>query len=165
LHGLRETFEVVLTALIVWYKKIKEIIAKGIFMPSFKNPLTVFITLLFLIPTIAIAADVTLQWDPVLNDDVVGYRVYAREISESFDYSSPEWQGNSTAAVLEGFDPVESYYFVVRAYDVYGNESGDSNEVYWSPSGASQFDADLGSVNGVGSGGGGGCFIENLLGN
>ncbi len=133
-------------------------------MPSFKKTFPVLITLLLLIPTIAMAADVTLQWDPVLNDDVVGYSVYVRESNESYNYDYPEWQGESTSAVLEGFDEVESYYFVVRAYDADGNESGDSNEVYWSPSETDQFSAVLGSEEGAGASGGG-CFISDLLGN
>jgi hypothetical protein len=106
------------------------------------------------------AAQVTLAWDPCNESDIIGYRVYAREEGERYNYAHPEWQGEQAQCTLPGFDEHESYYFVVRALDGDGNESGDSNEVYWNPGGNS--DA---SLNGDADGGGGGssCFIETLI--
>jgi len=106
------------------------------------------------------AAKVTLAWDPSNESDIIGYRVYAREEGERYNYAHPEWQGEQAQCTLPDFDEHESYYFVVRAFDGDGNESGDSNEVYWNPGG--NVDASLnGSADG--SGGGGSCFIEALF--
>lgn len=106
------------------------------------------------------AAQVTLAWDSSNSSDIIGYRVYAREKGETYNYAHPEWQGEQAQCTLPGFDELESYYFVVRALDSNGNESGDSNEVYWNPGG----NADA-SLNGDANGGGGGsgCFIETLF--
>lgn len=113
------------------------------------------------------AADVTLAWDPISDSNTAGYRLYAREHDERYDYAHPEWEGDMTQCTVTGFDEYESYYFVVRAVDSNGNESGDSNEVYWSPSGAEEPGGGThDSLNGGGGGsaGGGGCFIESIFG-
>ncbi|MBI5063636.1 MAG: fibronectin type III domain-containing protein [Desulfatitalea sp.] len=114
-------------------------------------------------PVIGWTADVTLAWDPNTESSTVGYRLYAREDGEDYNYARPEWQGETTECTVTDFDEHESYYFVVRAVDEDGNESGDSNEVYWSPSGETN-NSLSGNADG-GSGGGGGCFIETSFGN
>jgi len=124
--------------------------------------LAVLCLLLFLFPSLAMSADVTLAWDPVTDDNIAGYHIYARETGESYNYDYPEWEGSTAQATLTGFDGVESYYFVVRAYDADGEESGDSNEVFWSPSSTVQPDSNLGSTSGADAGGGG-CFISDLI--
>lgn len=76
------------------------------------------------------AAEVSLQWDA--NDPAPdGYRVYQRT-GETYDYSSPAWQGPETTCTIDGLKPATLYYFVVRAY-VADDESGDSNEVDYKP--------------------------------
>jgi len=133
-------------------------------------PLLLLILISFLFPALAWAMDVTLAWDPNTGDDLAGYHVYAREEGEAYNYNHPEWEGTDTQCTVKGFDEYESYYFVVRAFDSDGNESGDSNEVYL----ASEYDPDVipdnsGSLDNGGSasdggGGGGGCFIISLIG-
>ena len=124
--------------------------------------------LLFLYPAIGIAREVTLAWDTNTDDNLAGYRLYARERGEAYDYRYPEWQGATNQCTVTGFDEYESYYFVVRAYDNDGNESGNSNEVYLASvlgddSNSNSLDNDGGSSGG-GGGGGGGCFISSLSG-
>ena len=124
--------------------------------------------LLFLYPAICIAREVTLAWDTNTDDNLAGYRLYARERGEAYDYRYPEWQGTANQCTVTGFDEYESYYFVVRAYDSDGNESGNSNEVYLASvlgddSDDNTLDNDGGSSGG-GGGGGGGCFISSLSG-
>lgn len=118
-------------------------------------------------PVFGWAADVTLAWDPNTENETVGFRLYAREHDASYDYALPEWEGNTTQCTVSGFDEYESYYFVVRAVDANGNESGDSNEVYWSPSGADEPGTgthdSLGGDGDGGSAAGSGCFIGTLF--
>jgi hypothetical protein len=110
-------------------------------------------------PALGWTAEVTLAWDPSSESSTIGYRLYSREEGELYDYAHPEWHGGQTRCTVSGFDEYESYYFVVRAFDSDGNESGDSNEIYWNPGAAV-----VGGLNGdAGGGGGGSCFIETLF--
>ncbi len=76
----------------------------------------------------AVALDVTLIWGSNSEPDLDGYRVYLREEDETFDYDRPEWEGPETNCTIQDLDDDTHYYFVVRAFDTSGNESGDSNE-------------------------------------
>ena len=88
--------------------------------------------LLIVLPLAASAAQVTLQWDA--NDPVpASYRLYQREAGQSYDYSSYAWSGEETTATLSDLTEGTTYYYVVRAFDG-TNESGDSNEVEYTPS-------------------------------
>ena len=120
------------------------------------------LTLLLLIyPSMVIARDFTLAWNPNRDSNLAGYRLYARERGESYNYRYPEWQGRTTQCTVTGFDEYESYYFVVRAVDNNGRESGDSNEVYM----ASVLDGNqLDNSSSGGGSGGGGCFITSVFG-
>jgi uncharacterized membrane protein YgcG len=135
---------------------------------------TFFITLFF--PSLLMAMDVDLAWEPSSDPNVVGYRLYVREDIEDYNYSFPEWEGAQTRGTIKGLDPYESYFFVVRAFDHQGNESSDSNEVYLPAnydhpldpgSGGSGIGGE-GAIGGDGGsgggGGGGGCFISNFFG-
>lgn len=136
---------------------------------------------LLIFPTIVFGANVTLAWDPVDGETIAGYLIYAREAGQRYDYNDPEDRVKKTTVTLKGFDEYESYYFVVRAVDVQGNESGDSNEVYWDPSGthpagdglpdgtstdasgdSATLSSDLDDI--YSDSGSGSCFISNLLG-
>lgn len=132
-----------------------------------KRVALLILLLLLILPSMAIARDVTLAWDPNTDTNLSGYRLYARERGMAYDYNDPEWQGTATQCTVAGFDEYESYYFVVRAVDSDGNESGDSNEVYL-PSvldDGSDDSALESSGDGRSSGGGGGgCFISSLFG-
>lgn len=79
------------------------------------------------------AAQVALQWDANTNADVAGYRVFSRTANQGYDYSAPVWEGRNPFCTLDGLVEGVSYSFVVRAYDWYDNESGDSNEVWYDP--------------------------------
>jgi hypothetical protein len=71
-----------------------------------------------------------LNWDPNTDPSIAGYRLFVREDGQSYDYSAPTWQGdrNQTACTIY-VDSAKIYYYVLRAFDSSGNESGDSNEV------------------------------------
>lgn len=90
------------------------------------------VSALFFTPTLSIAGQATLAWDP--NDPVPeGYRIYQRADGQAYDYSQPVWTGSGTTGTVYNLDYGTTYYFVVRAYagDL---ESADSEEVsYHSP--------------------------------
>lgn len=88
-------------------------------------------------PEFSQAAEVTLQWDSVLDQNVESYRLYSRIDNGNYDYSTPLWQaqadecsdGTVATCKLPNLQDNALYHFVVRAVDFAGNESGDSNEV------------------------------------
>ena len=76
--------------------------------------------------TSAMAASVTLAWDP--NDPTPeGYKIFVREQGQTYDYNNPAWSGPETRHTLDLTEGT-LYYFVVRAYDGV-LESGDSVEI------------------------------------
>ncbi len=79
-----------------------------------------------------LAAQVRLTWDANTETDLAGYRVFSHSTNGSYDYSSPTWSGTENSCTLENLDEGSDYYFVVRAFNTAGVESGDSNEVYYS---------------------------------
>lgn len=84
--------------------------------------------MLVILPTRAVALNVTLTWQPNLEPDLAGYRVYLREEGESFDYDRPEWEGIDLSCTIRDLDDDTHYYFAVTAFDTSGNESDDSTE-------------------------------------
>ena len=86
---------------------------------------------LLLTTTAAMAASVTLRWDP--NDPAPeGYRVFARKSDQVYNYNQPDWQGAATTCTLNNLEGQTEYYFVVRAFD--GSiTSANSNEVHYIP--------------------------------
>jgi hypothetical protein len=100
--------------------------------------------------------DITLQWTPNSEPDVAGYKVFYREESQSYNYSDPYWETIEPNCTIYDLDVTKTYYFVVRAFDVDGNTSSNSNEVLLREGIAiNSVSNDVGS----GGGGGGGCFI------
>jgi hypothetical protein len=79
-----------------------------------------------------LAAQVQLAWDANTEPDLAGYRVFSHRTNGSYDYSSPTWSGTENSCTLENLDEGSGYYFVVRAFNTAGVESGDSNEAYYS---------------------------------
>lgn len=85
----------------------------------------------------AMAKDVTIKWDPNLESDVAGYKLYYKASSSTgvFDGAgavqgkSPVDVRNVTGLTINGLDAGQDYYFKVTAYDAAGNESGFSNMV------------------------------------
>jgi hypothetical protein len=86
-------------------------------------------TLLFvLIPSIISAGTIKLQWDPVSDPDLAGYKVY-------YGTSPGVYSGNTSVAVQNSADitnlqDCRVYYLAVKAVDANGNESlAFSNEI------------------------------------
>jgi hypothetical protein len=103
--------------------------------------------------------DISLQWTPNSEPDVAGYKVYYREQSQSYDYSNPYWETVEPKCTIYDLDITKTYYFVVRAFDIDGNTSNNSNEVVLR-AGTEVNSVDNNVDNDVASGsGGGGCFI------
>lgn len=75
---------------------------------------------------LAIAADVSLAWDPSPSDDVSGYRLHIG--SSSRTYSSHIAVGNQTTYKVTSLTS-GTWFFTVTAFDSAGNESDYSNEV------------------------------------
>ena len=71
---------------------------------------------------------ITLEWNASSGSD--GYRMFVRKAGYGYDYDVPYWEGPFTTCVLFGLPLNTDLYFVVRAYNEYG-ESGDSNEVLY----------------------------------
>jgi len=96
----------------------------------------ILLTLNFLFLSIvnsSAATQVSLAWDTNSEPDLAGYRVFCREQSQSYDYANPSWEGTDTYCIIYDMDETKTYYFVVRAFDTEGFESGNSNEVYHEP--------------------------------
>ena len=85
--------------------------------------------LVFSIPNSSGSTQVTLEWSPNSEPDLAGYRVYNREEGQSYDYTNPSWEGTETTCTIYNLDETKTYYFVARAFDAEGFESGDSNEI------------------------------------
>lgn len=116
-----------------------------------------FVTLFSLSPltvSTALAADITLEWDPNSEPDIAGYKVYYG--LQSGYYTNTIDVGNYTTCVISGLDSAKTYYFAATAYNTDGYESNYSNEVSNSDSDSS---LPTPSASGGGGGGGGGCFI------
>ena len=92
--------------------------------PRLGLALLVFSIFIFFSPN-AHADLVTLAWDSSSGAD--GYRLFYRQDGQSYNYSSPAWEGAGTICTID-LDSEATYYLVIRAYNAYG-ESGDSNEV------------------------------------
>lgn len=91
-----------------------------------------FLSLLSAVPLLPAglqAAQVSLQWDASTNPAIAGYHLYCRAVGQAYNYASPAWQGRESKCTLDGLAEETTYYFVVRAFDGGGHESGDSNEV------------------------------------
>jgi len=82
---------------------------------------------------VANAGEVTVAWDPNSEADLSGYKLY--------QYLSPGGQADpvtvtevlapATQVTVTGPPEGETHYFSVTAFDVAGNESGFSNEVFY----------------------------------
>jgi len=98
-----------------------------IFIPCFV--LFIFSFMFFFIPNTSAATQVTLEWSPNSEPDLAGYTVFAREDGQLYDYTNPSWEGTEATATIYNIDDTKTHYFVARAFDSEGFESGDSNEV------------------------------------
>jgi len=107
---------------------------------------------LLLSPNIAHCFNLSFAWDANTEPDLAGYRVFYREKGQIYDFDFPDWEGTGTTCTIYGLYDNTTYYFVSRAYDIYGNESENSVELFTSDAGATISTTSDG-------GGGGGCFI------
>ena len=100
-----------------------------LFKYFFYTLLTFVFTFVSFFPTITSAAQVTLVWNENSEDDLAGYRIFCREDGQDYDYSTPAWEGTETTCTIFDLNNDTNYSFVARAYNIDGNESGNSNEV------------------------------------
>jgi chitinase len=105
--------------------------------------LIVLVILILLLPCVAGASTITLQWDPETAPDLAGYKVYYSTTNTiPFDGTgatqgpSPVDVGLGTiagqdysGATITGLDAGQAYYFAVTAYNSAGVESPYSNIV------------------------------------
>jgi len=80
----------------------------------------------------ALAADVTLQWDPNPEPNIAGYKIYYG--TQSGNYTTTLDVGNFTSCVISDLDPGQTYFFAATAYNTDSYESDYSNEVSYSDS-------------------------------
>ena len=80
----------------------------------------------------AVAGTASIAWDPVLDADLQGYRVYYGTSPAAYTQSLDVL--NVTQTTIPGLTDCTTYYFAVKAYDTAGNESTTfSNQVQgWS---------------------------------
>ncbi|MEJ2040544.1 MAG: fibronectin type III domain-containing protein [Desulfosarcinaceae bacterium] len=118
---------------------------KKILIRHFKLLSVIVYYLLIVSPLIVSAAQVSLQWDA--NDPAPdGYHVYQRSSGQSYDYGLAAWTGTATSCTVENLSEGVTYYFVVRAFAGTDN-SGDSNEVSYTPAAIPPADSDGDGVN------------------
>jgi hypothetical protein len=128
-------------------------------------------TLICSTPFIAFAdCQVTLHWGTSTDSAIAGYRLYLRTEFNNYDYESFEWQGYESQCTVPALDENTVYYFVIRAFDVEGSESSDSNEVRFyyqdtlNPSGNDYNDYASLVNNDPAAGSSVGCFISSVIG-
>ena len=76
-------------------------------------------------------ASVTLVWDPVAGKDLAGYRVYQSLSPGGTRTLSGTVSPSELRFTVSELQKGTTYYFVVRAYDIHGNESSNSNQISW----------------------------------
>ena len=79
----------------------------------------------FVLPVRA-AVNVPLAWNPSVNTNVAGYKIYYGTVSHS--YGNFVDVGNVTVTTISGLSENTTYYFAATTYDVNGVESKFSNE-------------------------------------
>ena len=89
-------------------------------------PLMIATLLILACSTPAIAADLTLSWDPNSESDLAGYKLYYGTASGI--YGTPITLGIETTYTITGLPP-GTYFFALKAFNTQGLESGFSNEV------------------------------------
>ena len=75
------------------------------------------------------SSSATLNWSANREPDLAGYRIYRTTTSGRYGDPIATLRGNVTTYQATGLQFGKTYFFVVTAYDLAGNESGYSNEV------------------------------------
>jgi hypothetical protein len=88
--------------------------------------ITFFVLILAFAPWQAVAAQVVMSWNPSPSPGVVGYRIYYG--SKKGTHTASVSVGNNCSATISGLTPGLTYYFVVTALTISGDESTPSNE-------------------------------------
>ena len=71
----------------------------------------------------------TLTWNANTESDLAGYKIYRATTSGGYGAPIATLQGNVTTYIASGLQSGTTYFFVITAYDLSGNESPYSNEV------------------------------------
>src|SRR5262249_34602542 len=82
---------------------------------------------LLLFATNTYAGQVSLTWNPSSSSNLVGYRLYYGQASQT--YTSHIDVGLQTSYTVAGLTDGQTYYFAATAYNTAGYESAFSNEV------------------------------------
>jgi hypothetical protein len=75
------------------------------------------------------SSSATLTWGANKENDLAGYKVYRATASGAYGAPIATLPGSVTTYQATGLEFGKTYFFVVTAYDIAGNESGYSNEV------------------------------------
>ncbi|MEJ0089350.1 MAG: fibronectin type III domain-containing protein [Limisphaerales bacterium] len=75
------------------------------------------------------AQSVTLGWEPSLDPNVKGYKIYYGTVSHN--YNNVVAVENSTSATIGGLDSGTTYYFAATTVNAQNEESGFSNEAVY----------------------------------
>ena len=76
-----------------------------------------------------LASAATLTWKPNAERDLAGYKIYRATASGAYGAPIATVPKTATSYIAKGLENRTTYFFVITAYDVAGNESGYSNEV------------------------------------
>jgi hypothetical protein len=125
--------------------------------PSSPRPATCtlffLMVLIFFLSTYVQSAQVTIQWDPNLEGDVAGYKVYYG--TSSGQYQSSIDVGKTTLCTLSSLQDEIPYYFAATAYDTARAESNFSSEIVYGGGGGCAYSLSAGSQSFSSSGGAG----------
>ena len=75
------------------------------------------------------SSSLTLTWNGNTEKDLAGYKVYRATSSGAYGAPIAAIPGNTPSYTATGLEFGTTYFFVVTAYDIAGNESAYSNEV------------------------------------
>ena len=74
------------------------------------------------------STSVTLTWKANSETDLAGYKIYQSNTSMKYTLPIVLTRGSQTSFTVTGLMSGTTYYFVVTAFDIAGNESGYSDE-------------------------------------
>jgi len=91
--------------------------------------LILFVTALFIMSGVSLAGDLSFMWDANTEPDLAGYRLFMHDESGAYDYTAPVLECVDVGAQVKNLPDGHTYFFVLRAFDTEGLESGNSNEL------------------------------------
>ncbi|MEK6641780.1 MAG: BACON domain-containing carbohydrate-binding protein, partial [Nitrospirota bacterium] len=74
-------------------------------------------------------SSITLTWNANQESDLAGYKLYRATTSGGYGAPIATLPGNVTTFIASGLQLGTTYFFIITAYDLSGNESPRSNEV------------------------------------